>query len=53
MASGAGAKRKQPYYITSKDGQPFGVAGIWENWQHPVFDEWIRTFAVITTERMN
>ena len=32
-----------------KNGKPFGVAGIWENWKEPTSDEWIRTFAVITT----
>jgi putative SOS response-associated peptidase YedK len=32
-----------------KDGAPFGIAGIWENWKDPSSGEWIRTFAVITT----
>ena len=31
-----------------KDGSPFGIAGLWENWKDPVSREWIRTFAVIT-----
>ena len=31
-----------------KDGRPFAVAGIWENWKHPGTEDWIRTFAVIT-----
>jgi putative SOS response-associated peptidase YedK len=26
-----------------------GIAGIWENWKDPASGEWIRTFAVITT----
>ena len=25
------------------------LAGIWENWQRPGTDEWVRTFAIITT----
>lgn len=43
-----GAKAKQPYAIGMKDGQPFGVAAIWENWKQPGTEEWVRTFAVIT-----
>lgn len=43
-----GAKAKQPYAIGMKDGRPFGVAAIWENWRQPGTEEWIRTFAVIT-----
>ena len=33
-----------------KDGKPFGIGGIWENWKDPASGEWIRTFAVITTD---
>jgi len=33
-----------------KDGQPFGIGGLWENWKDPALGEWIRTFAVITTD---
>jgi putative SOS response-associated peptidase YedK len=39
---------KQPYAIAMKDGSPFGVAGLWENWREPVSGEWIRTFAIVT-----
>jgi hypothetical protein len=31
-----------------KDGSPFGLAGLWENWCDPNTGEWERTFAVIT-----
>src|SRR4029450_3756848 len=44
-----GQKAKQPYAIAMKDGTPFGLAGIWENWKEPATGEWIRTFAIITT----
>jgi SOS response associated peptidase (SRAP) len=44
-----GQKAKQPYAIAMKDGAPFGIAGIWENWKEPACGEWIRTFAIITT----
>jgi putative SOS response-associated peptidase YedK len=45
-----GQKAKQPYAIAMKDGAPFGLAGIWENWKEPASGEWIRTFAIITTD---
>jgi putative SOS response-associated peptidase YedK len=28
-----GARAKQPYAIAMKDGSPFGLAGLWENWK--------------------
>ena len=33
-----------------KDGAPFGIAAVWENWKQPGSGESIRTFAVITTD---
>jgi putative SOS response-associated peptidase YedK len=45
-----GQKAKQPYAIAMKDGAPFGIAGIWENWKDAPPGEWIRTFAIITTD---
>ena len=45
-----GQRAKQPYAIAMKDGTPFGIAGLWENWKDPASGEWIRTFAVITTD---
>jgi putative SOS response-associated peptidase YedK len=27
--------QKQSYVIAMKDGLPFGIAGIWENWKEP------------------
>ena len=43
-----GASPKQPYAIAMKDGSPFGLAGLWENWKNPSTEEWERTFAIIT-----
>jgi putative SOS response-associated peptidase YedK len=40
--------RKQPYAIAMKDGSPFGLAALWENWRNPKTNEWERSFAVIT-----
>lgn len=42
-------KPKQPYAIAMRDGSPFGIGGLWENWKDPASGEWIRTFVVITT----
>jgi putative SOS response-associated peptidase YedK len=42
-----GTKAKQPFAIAMRDGSPFGIAGIWENWKDPK-GEWQRTFAIIT-----
>ena len=43
-----GMRAKQPYAIAMKDGSPFGLAGLWENWKNPNTGEWERTFAIIT-----
>ena len=43
-----GARAKQPYAIAMKDGSPFGLAGLWENWKDPTTGKWERTFAIIT-----
>jgi putative SOS response-associated peptidase YedK len=43
-----GARAKQPYAIAMKDGSPFGLAGLWENWRNPNRGDWERTFAIIT-----
>ena len=33
-----------------KDDSPFGLGGLWENWKDPTSGEWVRTFAIITTD---
>jgi putative SOS response-associated peptidase YedK len=43
-----GVKPKRPYAIGKNSGEPFALAGIWENWRHHQTEEWIRTFAIIT-----
>jgi putative SOS response-associated peptidase YedK len=35
-----GQKAKQPYAIAMKDGRPFGLGGLWENWKDPISGEW-------------
>jgi putative SOS response-associated peptidase YedK len=44
-----GEKAKQPFAIAMKDGAPFGLAALWENWKDPASGEWVRTFCVLTT----
>jgi putative SOS response-associated peptidase YedK len=41
-------KTGKRYAVSRGDGQPFGVAGIWENWKNPETSQWERTFALIT-----
>jgi hypothetical protein len=36
------------YAISRRDGEPFGVAGIWENWNDPASRQRVRTNAIIT-----
>ena len=36
------------YSVSRRDGEVFGVAGIWENWRDPLTSTWERTFAVLT-----
>jgi putative SOS response-associated peptidase YedK len=45
-----GQRAKQPYAIAMKNSSPFGIGGVWENWKEPRTGEWIRTFAIITTD---
>ncbi len=48
MEGHQGVKAKQPFAIAMRDGSPFGIAGVWENWKDPTSGEWQRTFAIIT-----
>ena len=40
-------KHKKLHAFGMKDGMPFGVAGVWENWLNPD-GAWERTFCIIT-----
>ena len=33
-----------------KDGRPFGIGGLWENWKEPTSGVSIRTFAIVATD---
>jgi putative SOS response-associated peptidase YedK len=39
---------KIPYSIEMKDDSPFVFAGLWEGWQNPETQEWLRTCSIIT-----
>ena len=39
---------EQPYAIGMKNGAPFDLAGLWENWKDSETSEWVRTFTIIT-----
>jgi putative SOS response-associated peptidase YedK len=40
--------KKQPSYITLKDGRPFGLAGLWERWEKQ--GERIESCTILTTD---
>jgi putative SOS response-associated peptidase YedK len=40
--------RKQPYYITLRDGPPFAFAGLWDHWA-PADGESLETCTILTT----
>lgn len=40
--------KKQPSYITLKDGRPFGLAGLWERWDKQ--GERIESCTILTTD---
>ena len=46
------ADRKQPYYISRRDDQPFFMAGLWESWTDKSTENSkpVETCAILTTE---
>jgi len=48
----AGRPGKQPYYLTSSDGEPLLLAGLWESWRDPALPPDappLETFTILTT----
>jgi putative SOS response-associated peptidase YedK len=45
----ATSEGKGPYAVAMRDGSPFALGGLWENWKSPVTGQWVRTFCIITT----
>lgn len=44
-----GSKGKQPFYISSSDGEPLLLAGLCERWEDRASGEVIASFTIITT----
>ena len=42
------AAAKVPYFISLANGQPFALAGLWENWHGPERDESIQSATLLT-----
>jgi putative SOS response-associated peptidase YedK len=44
-------RRKQPFYITSRDGKPLALAGLWATWRDPAADDGdeLWTCTILTT----
>ncbi len=45
-----GSKRKQPWYIELKDGEPFAFAGLWERWEPRQAGEPVESCTILVTE---
>lgn len=41
-------KNKQPYAIAMRDGSPFALAAIWQDWRDSATGDVIKTFAIVT-----
>ena len=41
-------RRKQPYHVRLAAGEPFAMAGLWEQWRPPEGDP-VATFTIVTT----
>ncbi len=44
------AKKKYPFRIAMKDGEPMAMAGLWTEWTDKNTGEVIQSFAIVTTE---
>ena len=40
---------KQPYFISFADGEPFGMAGLWERWRDAGSGELLESCCIVTT----
>jgi putative SOS response-associated peptidase YedK len=43
-------KTKKPFFYSMNNGQPFGLAALWDAWRDANTNEWLLSFAIITTE---
>jgi len=44
-----GISGKQPWFISARDREPLGLAGLWESWQDPAAGEVIESCTIVTT----
>jgi putative SOS response-associated peptidase YedK len=42
-------QRKQPFYITARDGEPLALAGLWATWRDEDGDQELWTCTILTT----
>ena len=42
--------KKQPYHFRLKSGEPFGFAGLWENWTDKESGEKVQSCTIVTTD---
>jgi putative SOS response-associated peptidase YedK len=49
-SASANLRRLTRLVLSSAKLRSFGLGGLWENWKDPTSGEWIRTFAIITTD---
>lgn len=40
---------KQPWYMSFADGEPFGMAGLWETWRDPATGQPLESCCLVTT----
>lgn len=41
---------KQPWFIRARDGQPLGLAGLWESWRDPASGETTESCTIVTID---
>lgn len=42
-------KLEEPFLIRQKNGEPFFLGGIWDDWSNAATGEFLRSFAIVTT----
>lgn len=46
---GESKPKKQPFYVTPKDGSVLAMAGLYEFWKDRETDEWVTSYTILTT----
>jgi putative SOS response-associated peptidase YedK len=45
-----GQRRRRPYAVALREGEPFALGGLWEYWRPKEGGDWIVSCAILTTE---